>query len=148
MDRRRVLASAGTVAAVGLAGCLPSFSSSETETPQYHMEVTVQNSHDRPYDIQISVTDTDGQSVFDQSFTLGPGEGRGLSDDFPAGEYTLTVELPDRSVSRNYWDTDHCDVYRVQTEIAADGHVTHGTACQAEGADPQPMGGAPPTEPN
>jgi hypothetical protein len=92
------------------------------------------------------VTDAAETAVFEQTFTLGPGEGRGFGDDFPAGEYTVTVTLPDRSALRSYWNTDQCDVHRVRTDIAADGHVSHAVACHAEGTNPMPMGGRPPTD--
>lgn len=77
---------------------------------------------------------------------LASGEGRGFGDDFPAGEYTLTLTLPDRSRLQSYWNTDFCEVHQVRTEIAADGRVAHNVACHAEGADPLPIGDDPPTE--
>jgi len=144
MNRRTVLTSVGAVATMGLAGCV-SFGPGETETPEYRMELTVQNGHDRSYDVRVVVTDADETSVFEESFTLGPGEGRGLGDDFPAGEYTVAVTLPDRSVLRSYWNTDLCAVHRVRTEIVADGPVSHSVFCQAEGADP-PQAAMLPTE--
>ena len=145
MNRRTLLASVGTAATATLAGCVP-FSSRETETPEYHWELTVQNDHDRSYEVRVEVTDADETPVFDQSVTLGPGEGRGFSDEFPAGEYTVTVTLPDRSALRSYWNTDQCDVHRVRTDIAVDGHVSHSVACHAEGTNPMPMGGRPSTQ--
>lgn len=148
MDRRSVLAGAGTITTVGLAGCLAPFQPGETRLRQYHLELTVQNNHDRLYDVRTIMTDREGGVVFDRSFTLGSGEGQGFGGDFSTGEYTLTVKLLDRSESRSYWNTDLCDVYRVRTEIDGDGHVIHSSACQAEGADPPPIGGDPPTEPN
>jgi hypothetical protein len=146
MNRRSVLAGVGSTVAVGTAGCLASFRSEESPSREYHMELTVQNNHDRPYDIQAVMTDADETAVFEQTFTLGSGEGRGFGDDFPASEYTLTLTLPDRSRLRSYWNTDLCEVHRVRTVIAADGRVAHNVACHAEGADPPPIGDAPPTE--
>jgi|GEM_PF-3523012 len=143
MNRRTVVASIGAVATATLAGCA-SFGPGETETVEYHLELTVQNDHDRSYDVLVGVTDADETAVFEESFTLGPGEGRGLGDDFPAGEYTVAVRLPDRSVLRSYWNTDLCDIHRVRTDIAADGHVSHSVFCQAEGADPPHIGASPP----
>lgn len=45
---------------------------------------------DQAYDIQAVMTHEDETAVFEQSFTLGSGEGRDFGDDFPAGKYTLT----------------------------------------------------------
>jgi hypothetical protein len=146
MNRRSVLAGVGTAVAVGTAGCLASFQSEEPQAREYHLELTVQNNHDRPYDIRAVLNDAGETAVFEQTFTLGPGEGRGFGDDFPAGEYTLTLTLPDRSSLRSYWNTDLCEVHQVRTEIGADGRAAHNVACHAEGTDPPPIGDAPPTE--
>ncbi|WP_254840819.1 hypothetical protein [Natronomonas marina] len=139
MDRRSVLAGVGTTLAVGTAGCFGPFDAGETPTRRYRLELTVQNDHDRPYDVRAVMTDADERTVFEQSFTLRPGEGRGFGDEFPAGEYTLAVTLSDRSQSRSYWNTDLCDVHRVRTTVAADGRVSHAVACLDEDADPGPL---------
>lgn len=143
MDRRSVLAGVAATATVGVAGCL---GSAPTTTPeQYHLELTVQNDHDRAYDIRVVLTDAEDRSVFEQSFRLGPGEGRGFGDDVHAAEYTLVVELSDRSELRSYWNTAQCDVHRVRTHIARDGHVSHHVACQSADGDPRPMDADPAT---
>jgi len=148
MNRRTVVASLGAVATGSFAGCA-SFGpgETETETPAYRMELTVQNDHDRSYAVRIAVTDADETTVFEESFTLRPGEGRGFGDDFRAGEYTVAVSLSDRSMLRSYWNTDLCDVHRARTEIAADGRVSHSVFCQAEGTESPQLAG-PPTATN
>lgn len=148
MDRRSVLAAAGALTAGGFVGCLDQFQSGQPPSADYPLELTVQNDHDRSYDVQTVVTTVGGNDVFDRSFTLGPGEGRGVSEEFTAGRYTIRVTLDDRSESRSYWNTELCDRYRVRTAIARDGHVTHSSACQAAGADPPPIGGEPPPDPS
>lgn len=97
------------------------------------MELTVQNNHDRPYDLQAVMTDDDETAVLEQTFRLGSGEGRGFGDDFLAGEYTLTLTLPDRSRLRSYRNTDLCEVHRVRTEIDADTGVAHNVALPRRG---------------
>jgi len=143
MNRRSVLSGVAGAVTIGVAGCLGSAPTTTSE--QYHLELTVQNDHDRAYDIRVVLTDADDRAVFEQSFRLGPGEGRGFGDDVSAGEYTLVVELPDRSELRSYWNTDQCDVHRVRTHIARDGHVSHHVACQSADGDPRPMGQGPAT---
>lgn len=130
MDRRTVLAGFGAVT-VGIAGCLDSDGSDEVPRP-FRLEVTVQNNHDQPYDVGVVVTDGEEVVVFDTSFTLSPGEGRGLGDDFAAGEYTVAIEVGDRQRGRSFWNTDQCDVHRVQTTIESDGRLTDEVSCQAE----------------
>lgn len=129
MHRRTLLSGLTVSAAAGLAGCIDDVL--PEDQPRYGLEVTVQNDHDRAYEVRVVVTDGSDAAVFEQSFTLGPGEGRGFSNDFPAGEYTIAVELPDRSESRSYWNTDLCEAYRTRTHIAADGHVTHHVTCHS-----------------
>ncbi|WP_336136414.1 hypothetical protein [Natronomonas amylolytica] len=129
MHRRTLLSGLTVSAAAGFAGCIDDVL--PEDQPRYDLEVTVQNDHDRAYDVRIVVTDGTDATVFEQSFTLGPGEGRGFSDDFPAGEYTIVVELPDRGESRSYWNTDLCEAHRVRTHIAADGHLTHHVTCHS-----------------
>lgn len=115
-------------AAAGLAGCIDALPDSQ---PRYDLEVTVQNDHDRAYEVRTVVTDGTDTAVFEQSFTLDPGEGRGFSNDFPEGKYSIVVELPDRSELRSYWNTDLCEAHRVRIDIAADGHATHHVTCHS-----------------
>ena len=114
-------------AATGFAGCFTSPKSDES--PKYHLEVTVQNDHDRAYDVRIVMTDGNDDSVFENAFSLKPGEGRGIVDDYPTGTYTLAVSLADRAALRSYWNTDRCDVLQVRMEIGSDGRVTNAVRC-------------------
>lgn len=142
MNRRTVLGGIGAASTTYLAGCVDRVQPGDD--PRYPMEVTVQNDHDRSYDVQVVVTDEDDAAVFEQSFALAPGEGRGIGDDVPAGEYTVTVTLSDRSELRSFWNTDQCTRHRVRTEIAADGHVTHHAACLSEEGEPPWNAAEPP----
>ena len=147
MNRRRVLAGAAAGTA-GLAGCLTGFPAGEE--PSYHREITVQNDHDEAYDVRAELVDAEERVVFEWADEVRPGEGRGVSDDVPAGQYTLTLDLDERSRMRSYWNTDHCDVHLVRTDVAADGHVSQHVTCRDQEAGPGPFddgdGGGPPTE--
>lgn len=127
MERRTLLAGVAAGLGAGLAGCLDAPGTDESAA--YHLEVTVQNDHDRPYDASVVLTDADGNRVLDDSFTVGPGEGRGLGDDYPAGTYTLEVELADRGRLRSFWDTDQCDVLQARTTVEPDGRLTNAVRC-------------------
>lgn len=127
MKRRTFLSGAVAVTAVGLTGCLDG--GSEDEEPTYRMEIQVQNDHDRSYSAEIRATNADGEVVFEESFELAPGTGRSYSEEVPAGEYTIVVDFPGRSTLRTEWDTDQCDVNRVETRVDADGRVFSDTAC-------------------
>lgn len=130
MDRRQVLAGAASMSIAGLAGCTGG--TPPADEPRYALEVVVQNDHDRSYEVHTVMTDASETSVFERTFTLDPGEGQGFSDDYPAGEYTIVVELSDRSELRSSWNTAFCDAHRVQTEIGVDGHMTQHVSCHAE----------------
>lgn len=132
MNRRAMLAGVGAAATGVMAGCLDAFGSDQTPAPTHHLEVTVQNAHDQPYDVRVSLVDADGTTVVDWSATLTPGEGRGFSDDVGAGDYTLTVTLVDRTRLVSNWNTDQCDSYVVRTTVEADGRVVDEVACLGE----------------
>lgn len=129
MNRRSVLTGATAIITAGLGGCLDSDEPDE-EPDQSRLEVTVQNNHDRPYDVRVTVEDADAAVVFDTSFTLPPGEGRGIADDYADGEYVVAVELGERSRGQGFWNTELCDVHRTRTTIGPDGRVTHDVACE------------------
>lgn len=128
MDRRSLFSAATATAAAAVAGCLDGGDSSGDDE-QYHLEVTVQNEHDRTYDARVTVTDADDEAVLDRSFTLGAGEGRGFTDDYPAGEYAVVVDFADRGALQSRWDTDQCDVHLVRARIDRDGHLSNEVAC-------------------
>lgn len=134
MRRRQMLSGAITTVAAGLTGCLDTVPFDDEQ--RYHLEVIVQNNHDRPYEVRTTVTDAEESVVFEDAFTLDSGESREISDDVPAGEYSIVVELADRSESRSYWNTDLCDAYRVRTETAADESVSHHAICHSGDGGP------------
>ncbi|SNR44074.1 hypothetical protein SAMN06264855_1076 [Halorubrum vacuolatum] len=76
------------------------------------------------------VTD-DETTVFEQSFTPESDQRHEFGDELPPGEYGVIVKLPDRSESRSYWNTALCNAHRVQTDIAADGHISHQVTCHS-----------------
>lgn len=137
MNRRRVLAGAATGATAGLAGCLTGY---QPDGETHHFEIAVQNDHDEPYDVGAELVDGDGDVAFEWDAEIGPGEGRGVADDVPAGQYTLTLDLGERTRLRSYWDTDDCDVHLVRVDVAADGHVSQHVTCRASEAGPGPFG--------
>lgn len=139
MDRRRVLAGAAAGATAGLAGCLAGYQPGESET--YHFEITVQNDRDEPAEVRADLVDADEDVVFEWDAEVGPGEGRGVADDVPAGRYTLTLDVGANTRLRSYWDTDHCDVHLVRADVATDGHVAQHVTCRDREAGPGPFGG-------
>lgn len=127
MQRRSVLSGLAAATAVGLTGCLDS--PQTTETPQHHLEVTVQNNHDRPYEVRVVLTESNDDVVHDDEFSVAPGEGRGFSNDYPDGTYRLEVSLSDRGPLRSHWDTTLCDIHQVLMDIDSEGYVSSTVRC-------------------
>lgn len=141
MERRTVLSSVAAAGAVGTVGCLDRLRSGDGEKTSHHFELTIQNDHDQRYEVTAEMTG-DEEVVFEQAFTIEPGDGRGFTDDFPAGRYVLSVDLAGRTSLRSYWNTDNCNVHLVRIDIAADGHVSQHVTCRASVTGPGPFGTA------
>ena len=129
MDRRQYLATLYGGILLGSSGCLET--APVDDTPEFHVEITVQNEDDRPYDVTARITDADDAVVFRTDVRLAPGEGRGYGDDLAAGDYTIEVIVDDRLALRSAWDTDDCDVHRSEVRIAPDGRGVSATRCAA-----------------
>ena len=127
MNRRTYLSSLGGATVLALAGCL---GGPQTDDPElYHLEITVQNDHDRPYDARLLVTDASEEIVIENAFTVESGVGRGLGDDLEAGTYTIEVRLDGRLALRSFWDTDLCDVHQTRVTVGADGRGSSAVRC-------------------
>ncbi|WP_394741994.1 hypothetical protein [Natronococcus roseus] len=75
MNRRRVLQSAGTVALVGLAGCIDGVQDHFTGSLQSPVPVEITNDGDHPYDVSLdAVARGNGRESYEEAFTITPGE--------------------------------------------------------------------------
>lgn len=127
MNRRSYLSSLGGTTLLAVAGCL---GGPQTDEPTlYHLEITVQNDHDRDYDARVLVTDAQDEIVLESAFTVEPGVGRGFGDDLEAGTYTIEVRVDGRLSLRSYWDTDLCDVHQSRVTVGADGRGRSAVRC-------------------
>ncbi|MDG5818134.1 hypothetical protein [Natronococcus sp. A-GB7] len=75
MNRRRVLQSAGTVALVGLAGCIDGVQEHFTGGLQSPVPVEITNDGEQPYNVSLdAVARGNGRETYEESYTITPGE--------------------------------------------------------------------------
>jgi hypothetical protein len=75
VNRRRVLQSAGTVALVGLAGCIDGVQDHFTGSLQSPVPIEMTNDGDRPYNVSLdAVARGNGRETYEESYTITPDE--------------------------------------------------------------------------
>jgi len=130
VNRRSLLALAGTTVTTAVAGCSDSEPSVPTATPQpapSELRLTVINNAESAHDVRFVLRVTQNQSTIVEAFELTgiePGETRTRDpQELPAGEYELEMEISEplslSSVSR--WAGRTCPVKEIEFELRENG---------------------------
>ena len=130
VNRRSLLALAGTTVATTLAGCSDSGPSEPTPTPEpaeSELRLSVTNNADAAHDVRFVLRVTQARITTVEAFEftgIEPGESRTMDpQELPAGEYELEMEISEplmlSSVSR--WTGRDCPVKEIELELREDG---------------------------
>jgi len=130
VDRRSVLALAGTAVVTAVAGCSDSGPSEPTKTADpapSELRLSVTNDAETAHDVRFVLRITRSQSTTVEAFELTgiePGESRRRDpQELPAGDYELEMELSEplslSSVSR--WTGRTCPVKSIELELRENG---------------------------